>query len=849
MLKIWGGREMKMLLINALKGLRKKKIQMLGIVLMVMLATGIYTAMNTALDRIEDRYYNYLEEQKVEEFSLVPTINYKKDISIELLNDLKEKYFYNLNDSENNIIKNYERCIKNNNCGDVVISSISELFKKTGAYHEIAQTKIDEVAKKYNFTYDFEQAKVVKEKLYMHKFIAYDDKNLNKPYLVDGRFPSKDYEVTVLPLFAEANNLKIGDSYQILGETYKIVGFAYAPNHIYQVISLSVPFYDKKTNNILFTNKNTFDNVKGLLEENYVAKYNDKERLKLIFNRDDNRLKELENMFEVEKENIAFDASSSMRLIRVDLIQNELESNRIFAEAFLYLLLGISVFIIMVITKKRIDDERLQIGVLKSLGFNSFVIAASYLVYPFIGSIVGGLVGYLIGLSLNGAISNIFISFYAVPLDGFKVDLSYLASCVLIPLILLSSLSYLIALFMLRKKPLDLLKEGSNLKVNIFSRIINKVVVFLPFNYRFKYSLAFRSLGKLFVVSLTSFCTGMLIVLVLIGMNLFNSLIDQTFGKLNYNHVVNYYTPQIDGDVEDDLILSVSKEIIKVKDSTGKEKSLEEKIEVTLNGIDSEIKYLVITDEKENNLIPLISSDDNIVINESISKRGNIQVGDKVVISHNDEEIEYNVVGINKEYLGNNVYINRAELSKILGFTKVVYNQKYSNQEKYTDMNKISEEELAIISSVFSAKEMEENIKSQLQGQNTSVYIVIGFAGFMALVIIAVIANIVVEENRRIISLLKVMGYKNKDISSIVLNIYTPFVVIAYLVSIPVMIYILKIIVASLTGDIGIFIPIDLSYPLAAIGLLALLVAYYVAIGMSKRSLNKIPLSIALKRE
>ena len=57
---------MKLLFINALKGLRKKKIQMLGIVLMVLLSTGIYVTMNTAIDRLEDCYYDYLEEQNVE---------------------------------------------------------------------------------------------------------------------------------------------------------------------------------------------------------------------------------------------------------------------------------------------------------------------------------------------------------------------------------------------------------------------------------------------------------------------------------------------------------------------------------------------------------------------------------------------------------------------------------------------------------------------------------------------------------------------------------------------------------------------------------------------------------------
>ena len=44
-------------------------------------------------------------------------------------------------------------------------------------------------------------------------------------------------------------------------------------------------------------------------------------------------------------------------------------------------------------------------------------------------------------------------------------------------------------------------------------------------------------------------------------------------------------------------------------------------------------------------------------------------------------------------------------------------------------------------------------------------------------------------------------------------------------------------------------IPISLSIPKAIIGLIGLLVGYYIAIFISRKSLNKVPLSVALKRE
>ena len=70
---------MGLLFINALKGLKKRKVQMLGIVFCIMLSAGIYTAMNTAVDRLEDKYYSYLKEQNVEDFAFTPKIDYSKD--------------------------------------------------------------------------------------------------------------------------------------------------------------------------------------------------------------------------------------------------------------------------------------------------------------------------------------------------------------------------------------------------------------------------------------------------------------------------------------------------------------------------------------------------------------------------------------------------------------------------------------------------------------------------------------------------------------------------------------------------------------------------------------------------
>jgi ABC-type antimicrobial peptide transport system permease subunit len=850
---------MKLLFINALKGLKKKKVQMFGIIVMVMLSTGIYTSMNTALDRLEDRYYNYLDEQNVEDFSFIPVIDYMIDVTTNDIDLLRENELSTLNEDEKVIINNYYDCLENGTeaCNQSLYMNVKNIFEKYDAYIYIANKKVDSIKEQYDFEYQIEKAKIMSHGRYITKAMPYiNNKLINKTYLLEGQLPINDNEITVLPKFAKNNNLKIGDDYELGDKTYTIVGYTYAPDHVYPLISFSMPIFDEKYNNIIFMTEKAYSDFFGVKEDVYVAKFNfdyDND-INVSFQRNnkntnDENLDILSKINKNENDKLMMSFSTVTRIMRVNAIQMEFSSNRTFAETFLYLLLGISVFIIVVITKKRIDDERLQIGVLKSLGYNSFAIATSYLVYPIIGSILGGILGYLIGISLNTFLTTQFLSYYNVPLVGFVFNINYLLKSVFVPMIVLSLLSYLIAIFMLRKKPLYLLKEGSNLKINVFSKIVTKITSFLPFDYRFKYSLAFRSLGKLIIVSLTSFCTGLLIVLILIGYNLFNSMIERSFEGMDYKYMVNYITPQFDEDQNDDLVLEISQTLVSIKDKNGNDKKLEEEgYDITLTGIDSATKYLN-KDKNKNNIIPQLFVDDNIIINENIKEVMKIETGDTLIFNYNGSEISYTVVGVTEEYIGRTAYVDREQLSTIMGFPKIAYTKKYSEQSKYANMSELSDEELSEIASIFSMEDLKRNISNQMQTANSAIYFVIFFASFMALIIIAVVANIVVEENKKTISLMKVMGYKNPKISSIVLNIYTPFVIVAYLASIPVMIYVLKKIVKSLVGDMGLAIPISLSPLMAIIGLIGLVVSYYIAISLSRRVLNKVPLAIALKRE
>ena len=857
---------MNLLFLNALKGLKNKKVQMIGVVILVMLSAMIYTSMNTALDRMEDRFHTYLDEQAVEDFSFNLKVDYSKDFTKSEIDKLKKNELKDLSKEQMQVINIYQQTIGMDDFDkqEELYEYVAYIMETNGALDGKVAEKVKKAKNKYDFEYKIEKSKVATQEKYIYKALPYvKNTKINIPYLVDGRMPKEDDEITVLPGFAEKNNLEIGDIYECLDHVFEIVGFAYAPDHIYPLISVNNPMFDEEKNCIMYMNNDTFKEFSGIKQTSYVAKYNDDEK-EFFFD-------EFKELLEDDGD-IQVSPMTILRKARIKMLEAEIKNDRTMSENFLYLLLTISVFIIVIITKKRIDDERLQIGVLKALGYKSVAIATSYLVYPIVGALVGGSIGYVAGASLHGFIADIFVSFFNLPLSGYEQNLDYLYYSVGMPLVILSVLTFFVAIFMLRKKPLELLKEGSNLKINIFTRMFSAIFRNMKFESRFKYSLALRSMSKLIIVSATSFCSGLLIVLILIGMNLFSSMIDKSFDGMNLDYMVSYASTESGTSKTDDLLFQKNMKISKImkreeiksdededveEDVCDDEKEYEyeeaeverENIDITLYGADKKLRYVEMKKDGKD-VLGKVKEKGKAVINYNLKEIYGLDIGDKVTFKDEmtDKEITFEVADYCDSFMGMMAYVNRETLSDAYDIENA-YNVKYTKDEKYADMSDLKKSELDKITGIFAVKDLRSNMEKQMESASAIIYVVIIFASFMAFVIISVIANIVVEENKKTISLMKVMGYQNKKISQIVLNIYTPFVIIAYLLSIPAMQWILKAIVKALTKDMTFAIPIEFSVAKALIGLVGLLIAYYVSIAMSKKALNKVPLSIALKRE
>lgn len=309
---------MKLLLLNVLKGLKKKKVQMFGIIFMVMLSTAVYTGMNSAIDRLEDKYYSYLDEQNVEDISIGVNVDLMNDISVSDVDQLLNNELKFITNEEKNIIEQYKLFLKNPSYDVKMIYSVMNIFKKYDVIKKFETKKLDELKGEYNFYYEREISKTVSDGKKLYKVIPYNEnKKINRIYLVEGNYPINKNEITILPSFAKKNNIKIGDMYKIGEYEYKVVGFTYAPDYIYPLISFSMPIFDEMNNSVIYINDSSFNDIKGIDDNSYAIKYNNKvnRKFEISSNIDENSNMKDEPLFKIfNSDSIIMDMNTITRI-------------------------------------------------------------------------------------------------------------------------------------------------------------------------------------------------------------------------------------------------------------------------------------------------------------------------------------------------------------------------------------------------------------------------------------------------------------------------------------------------------------------------------------------------------
>lgn len=241
--------------------------------------------------------------------------------------------------------------------------------------------------------------------------LPYSD-GLNKPFLVQGRFPAPNHEreVMVSEPFAEENDLQLGDtlSASINGRRKEltIVAIALSPEFIY-AIKPGQLMPDNKNYGIIWLAEEAlaaamdmqgaFNNVTAILEPGV-----DPEAVA-------DPLETLLDSYGAAKA-IAQEKQTSNWFVENELRQ--LESMGLMVPIIFF---AVAIFLLNMVVSRLVQSQREQVAILKAFGYNTFDLAWHYLQFVLVIVASGNLLGVLFGTWLGREMVAMYVEFFRFP--------------------------------------------------------------------------------------------------------------------------------------------------------------------------------------------------------------------------------------------------------------------------------------------------------------------------------------------------------------------------------------------------------------------------------------------------
>lgn len=421
-----------------------------------------------------------------------------------------------------------------------------------------------------------------------------------------------------------------------------------------------------------------------------------------------------------------------------------------------------------------IDEERQNIGVLRALGYSKLDTSLKFVIYSLTAALTGVFIGAIGGYWILPRI--IFNAYTAnLTLTNFQSGFSwkYLFLTILIAILCTTGAAIIQLFIVLQAKTSELLlpkppKNGSRI-------LLEKIKPFwqhLSFNYKVTLRNIFRYKVKMIMTILgIAGCTGLLMM----GFGIRDSLAG--IGQKQYSEIIKYDLIAVDKDslsseqssrLNQKLSSSqVNKYLLVYFENVSKKiAGTNQDLSIIVPEKGSEIsKYISLRNRSSSQKINLNSR--GIVISEKLAKLLNLSIGDELsLVTTNGKKVKLPISNICEMYMGHYVLMNSNVYQKYFN-KKVNSNAQLIelNNKKQTNSFANSLMKTGAVSAINLNNNNQQIIDSLIQSMNKVMFLLIGLAALLAVVVIFTLTTTNLEERMREIATLKVLGFYNNEAS------------------------------------------------------------------------------------
>jgi putative ABC transport system permease protein len=640
---------------------------------------------------------------------------------------------------------------------------------------------------------------------------------VNKPQALTGRDLANPGEMMLSPGFFNSNGYQIGDKIEVGGKTFTVIGTAALPDYVYilKYVNdvMAPPGFGV---GVVSAEELAYPDAVTV----YAVRFNDRANVKA-------QVSGLYNALVGKGISLSewMDASTNKRIRMPWATISGMQAMSVPVPTAMFLL---SCLIVGLMIRRIVRSESVIIGILHAQGYRRKELVRHYLSIPVLISAAAGVSGVLLALPLIAPSVKVMATlYYTVPYENIAISFLDIALGILMPVSFLGIACLLVIRQELNKPPAELMKGSrEKAKANIFERVLK--LESLPFDLKFKVREQLRSVSRLLFL-LFGVMAASFIMLIGFAINHSMNVVFSGESDAEFNYSWEYAFKELQqgepspGAVPFNAIRCYP---------AGRET-----VEFYLSGIITDVPYVSDLLDAKGNELPK----GQVNITSLLANRLRIGVGDELTVVNRLDGKEYSLVidGIVQTYSGQFVYMPLSGFNKMLGMPEGSYSGVFSEETQNYDP--------AVLSGAKDLRNVTNTMDELMMPMMT---VIIGLAVLGALIgaiIIFLVISLTIEESRSSISLLKIFGYRSKEVKKLMLGSSRPIVIIGFLLSIPVMLASMNAMYAYLGEMINIALPILLSPGYVVISFVLIYGVFELSKLLCARKLAAITMSEALK--
>ena len=641
--------------------------------------------------------------------------------------------------------------------------------------------------------------------------------DINRLDVMDGELPSSDGEIVLDRLYAENNDISIGDDYTVDDKTFKVTGLVAFSDYSALFKKNTDMMFDANKFTVAVISENDFNSLSEAgLEYEYAWLNND-----TSLNDDDQKELADKIMIDLAGKAAEYDNSITDFVARQDnqaikFTGDDMGGDAVMIHTLLYIVMVVLSFAFAVTTKSTIEQESKVIGTLRASGYTRTELAAHFLAVPLVVTLLGAIAGNIIGYTgMKFIVADMYYHSYSLPTYKTIWNASAFVSTTVVPLIIIFLINLLIICTSLSHTPLQFIRGE-------LSKSRRKRVIKLP---NWKFLSRFRT--RVILQNIPAFTTlfvGILFASILLMFGLLFSpllshfkdqVVDSKFS--NYQYVLKAPVPTSTEGAEKYCVTS----LINDKDE-----------EITIYGIQNDSEYV-----HDKSFEP-----GSIYLSEGYMEKYGFKKGHTLTLhdKYSKEEFDFKIDDKYDYPASLCIFMNMDDFNTMFGKDKDYFSGYFTN-EKITDIDE------TIIASVITEHDLTV-MADQLEDSMGRIFPMFGgFAVLIYILMIYLLAKLIIEKNASSISMIKILGYTDQEVSKLYNRATSMVVIGSMLISIPICSLLIKLIYYTMMLEFSGWLSYWIApwiYPVMfAIGVVCYLVVSVILL----KKIKKIPMSQALK--